>query len=54
MVVAGGRDLVYLGAVVAAEPNQTEGVAIPAVGDGEGVLKDLGVLAEAVLAAVLM
>ena len=58
-----GRDPVDVGAVVAAEPNRTEGaaepnrtegVAVPAVGDGEGVLEDLGVLAEAVLAAVLM
>ena len=57
-----GRDPVNVGSVVAAvpnrtvgaaEPNRTEGVVAPAVGDGEGVLKDLGVLAEAVLAAVL-
>ena len=57
-----GRDPVDVGAVVAAEPkqtvgtaepNRTEGVVAPAVGDGEGALEDLGVLAEAVLAAVL-
>ena len=61
-----GRDPVDVGAVVAAEPNrtegaaepnQTEGVIAPAVGDGVGValgvLEDLVELVEAVLVAVL-
>ena len=61
-----GRDPVDVGAVVAAEPNRTEGAAepnrtggvvAPAVGDGVGValgvLNDLVELVEAVLAAVL-
>ena len=61
-----GRDPVDVGAVVAAEPNRTEGAAepnrtegaaAPAVGDGVGValgvLKDLVEHVEAVLVAVL-
>ena len=61
-----GRDPVDVGAVVAAEPNRTEGAAepnrtegvvAPAVGDGVGValgvLEDLVEHVEAVLVAVL-
>ena len=57
MVVAGGRDPVDVGAVVAPEPNRTVGVVAPAVGNGVGValgvLEDLVELVEAVLVAVL-